>query len=281
MSIVESIIEQNIDELIKDFELYSKKLFYNEDQKKLIHPGEYGMYREKVVAKFLRNFLPKNYDIATGFIVNNANEISTQCDIVIYNRDLTPLISGYNNQEFYTVETVVAIGEVKSKLSKSAFKAALNKLAKNKKIKDNVIEPGIHKSNNLTFNPQEQPYDSIFSFLICEKLDFDTTNLLNEMNSLYEDDVAVHCKHNLILSLKDGLYLYYFNKREGGTNSLHYPYIPNLTIKNLHVNDENKYIPIKLFGSYIYQAVVSQTLLLPDLIRYTTNYAKQELKFEN
>jgi len=280
MRIVESIIEQNIDELKKDFELYSKKLFYDENSKKLIHPGEYGVYREKVVTKFLRNFLPKNYEIATGFVVNNVDKITTQCDLIIYNKDLTPLISDYNNQEFYTAETVLSIGEIKSKLNKTQFKDALNKLARNKKIKDGIKFPNIHKSNNKTFNTVKHPYDSIFSFLVCEKLDFNTDNLLQEIDGFYEEDIEKHNRHNLILSLNDGLYTFYFINEKGKTNTVHYPHLSNTKVKNLHIDEDGKYVPIKLFGSYFYQAITSHTVLNPDLIRYTTKYESQKLNFE-
>lgn len=280
MRIIESIIEQNIDDLEKDFELYSKRKFYDKKSKKLIHPGEYGIYRGRSVSKFLKNFLPKNYAISTGFIVNNIDEISTQCDLIINYKDLTPLISDYINQEFYTAETVVAIGEIKSTLNKSDLKKALNKLAKCKRIKDNTLEPQIYKSNNSTFNPSKQPYDTTFTFLVCEKLDFNTDNLLDELSGYYDQGINNIHKHNMIYSLKDGLFTYYKEGLDGKSMTIHYPNLGEEELKNLLIQDEDKYVPAKLFGSYFFQAIISHTILVPDLIRYNIKYESQILKFE-
>ena len=59
------------------------------------------------------------------------NSVSTQCDIVMYDKDTIPLIDN-GIAHFYPVEIVKGIGEVKSTLNKVEFTKALVKLARNK-----------------------------------------------------------------------------------------------------------------------------------------------------
>lgn len=280
MKIIETLIEQNIDDLIKDFKSYSKKLYYDESQEKLIHPGEYGIYREKLISRFLAPFLPKNYSINSGFVVNNLDEISTQCDLIVYHRDTTPLISDYNNQEFYTAETVVAIGEIKSILNKNDFKKALNKLARCKMIRDKIVSPSIYKQHlKSEYNPKKNQFDTIISFLICEKLNFDISNLVNEISTFYENDIDSIYKHNMILSIEDGL-MTYFIVHNGKPTTIHYPVIAEKELKNLLISDNYKYVPFKLFGSYFFQAITTQTVLYPDLNTYIKNFKQEKIQYE-
>lgn len=280
METIDSLIRQNIDDFIKDFESASRRLYYNPEIKSFIHPGEFGTYREKICKRFLRPFVPNNYEISSGFLVNNSKEISTQCDIVIFDKDCTPLITDYNNNQFYTVETVAAIGEVKSILSKQDFKTAINKLAKCKKIRENIKEPSIFRQKQkLEYNPKNNHYDNIISFLICEKLDFDTSSLLGELSSLYESDIEPVYRHNMILSFNDGLYTYYHKESEKST-TIQYPVLRDFKLKNFHVSDTDKYIPFKLFSSYLFFSLLSVTILFPDLIQYLGSFDSQILKYE-
>lgn len=57
-----------------------------ERKNKLIHPGEFGMFREAAVRDLLHFFLPIKHEISTGFLINTNNQTSTQCDIVIFNK---------------------------------------------------------------------------------------------------------------------------------------------------------------------------------------------------
>lgn len=67
--------------------------------------------------------------------------MSHQCDIVIYDALQTPLVESQFSQMFYTIESVAAVGEIKSVLSKQAFKETINKLATVKKYERKSKKP--------------------------------------------------------------------------------------------------------------------------------------------
>jgi hypothetical protein len=280
MEIIKGLMHQQIDKFRQDFINSSRELFFNSNSKKLIHPGEFGTFRENKCIKFLKLFLPQNFEIGTGFIVNNNNEISTQCDLVVYDKLYTPLINDDINQRFFPVETCVAIGEVKSVLDKGQFIAALNKLSKVKTLRDHIKEPGVIRSKfNVEYNPNVNHYDQLISFIICEKLSFNLDNIENEINGFYESTILSRHKHNLILSIEDGLFTYY-SEQENNTVTIQYPELNGNLMKNLRILDDDLYTPYKLFMSYMYNSITSTTVLLPDMLQYMGSCDNQILKFE-
>ncbi len=128
--ILGNIIEQKVDVFASLFGNDANKLFKREN--KLIHPLEYGMYRERCAKELLELVCNRNIAISDGFLISSENNVSTQCDIIMYQKNTMPVIdNGITN--FFPVEIVKCIGEVKSTLSKSDLKKALGKMANNKK----------------------------------------------------------------------------------------------------------------------------------------------------
>src|SRR5690606_33809183 len=124
----------------------SKELFYDTENKKLTHSLEFGLYRESICKDFLKFIIPSRLEIDDGFLLSTKNNnISTQCDIVIYDPTHTPLYETEKKQRFFLIETVVSIGEVKSKLTKDSLKKTINKLARIKSIRRDNDTPSIIK----------------------------------------------------------------------------------------------------------------------------------------
>lgn len=197
--IFRSIVEQKIDVFASTFGDDANRLFKRDE--KLIHPLEYGMYRECCAKELLEFVCDKSVAISDGFMISSENNVSTQCDIIMYMRDTMPIIdNGITN--FFPVEVVKCIGEVKSTLDKSALKKALIKLANNKKMF--TERKG---GQNPRFGFEEK--DEIVSFLICNNLNFDLETL--DFDDIYKEIEDVRYRHNMILSLQDGLLLYKFD----------------------------------------------------------------------
>jgi len=210
--IYKSLLKNKIDQFVVDFKS-SRELFENLDKRnKLLHPGEFGMFRENICDDLIRFTIPSKYKTGTGFLINSYDEISSQCDIVIYDFNNTPLIQDGSDNRFFPVEPVIGIGEIKSKLTRKMLCDALIKLAKNKSIKK--INPNqvfcVNKPNNLAFNPSVNCYDTMFSFLICEEVEnFDYNKLEEEINIAYENNnIDYEYRHNIILSLQNGVLIY-------------------------------------------------------------------------
>ncbi len=88
-------------------------------QKLIPHPGELGTGREEVVRDFLRKHLPKRFGVSTGFVFDAQGKVSRQIDVVVYDAYLCPSFETVGGKMFFPCESVVAVGEAKSQLSRS------------------------------------------------------------------------------------------------------------------------------------------------------------------
>ena len=106
------------------------------------HWGEDGRYKEIILSEILKNVLPQNVTVATGFVMGDKNQISTQIDIIIYKNDYPVL---FKMADFVVVakESVVAIIEVKSKINSGNIRLAIEKSHNNGQLVGNHIFNGI------------------------------------------------------------------------------------------------------------------------------------------
>jgi len=195
--IFRTILERKIDVFVSTFGNDGTSIFKN-SANKLIHPGEYGVYREKCLKELIGFVIDKDLAISDGFLITATNNVSTQSDIIIYESNVLPLIDN-GIAKFFPVEVVRGIGEVKSDLDHTMFKQTLMKLASNKKLFSERIG-----------NPKKSvgrlgEYLSPFSFLVCNKLDFDITQI--NFETIYER-VPREYWHNAILCIENGLITY-------------------------------------------------------------------------
>ena len=61
----------------------------------------------------LTAFLPSRYSVAKGFVVDSQNRCSKQIDIIIYDRNFSPLLWELGGHQFIPAESVYAVFEVK------------------------------------------------------------------------------------------------------------------------------------------------------------------------
>lgn len=206
--ILEKIINCKLDGFVAEYRNASK-LFENEDSKnKLLHPGEYGMYKESLLRELLRFILPPKFEIGTGFLYNVNKNVTGQCDIVIFDYVNTPLMNLDSKEHFYPQESVYAIGEVKSILSKQGLKSALISLAEKKKIRTQC-NLKINGGPEIKIDIEKNEMRGIFTFLVCDKIDMNMANWADVIKKIYESEGIKPClRHNMIISLSDGVILY-------------------------------------------------------------------------
>jgi hypothetical protein len=251
----------------------SKKVFWDEGKQKLIHPGEYGSYREELIKRWLRMYVPKKFEISSGFIINSENSISTQCDIIIFDKDNTPQIESFEKQKFFPIENVVAVGEVKSDINSIAdINSHLEKMAKVKKLRDEIKYPRtyFHPLPGV-YSPSINPYDNLFSFLICNKFNFNTSQNFIKYNA------EKNHKHNLVLSLEDGLVNYTSKK---GDPNLAVPFYGEEEHSETFLRSDGGELPchINLFLTSFYTALTLTSLLEIDMTYYLTNKIYDKMK---
>ncbi len=244
--VYKKLLHSKIEKFIYDFQ-FSKRIFEDiEKRNKLLHPAEYGSYKEKICEDVIKFCIPNKFKTVTGFLINSNDNISTQCDILIYDYHNTPLIEDTPNARFFPVETAVSVGEIKSSLTVKDLSSALIKLANIKKIKQlkqkNIF--CINNNSNQGFSPKINPYDTIFSFLICDKIEpFDKQKIFQKIDAAYElENIEYEYRHNAILSMQDGVLTYHnqFNelpKEIPKWQKMNIPKFMEYKFENCHVND--------------------------------------------
>lgn len=117
------------------------------------HWGEEGRFKEAVVKNLLRKFLPSNFSVASGFILkalgenDNANVLSRQLDIIVYDNTL-PILFSEGDLIITTITNVRAIIEVKSRIDQHTISQVLNQFDSSienfeVEISDNDIFTGV------------------------------------------------------------------------------------------------------------------------------------------
>ena len=197
-----ALLKRQIDLFVATFQHDGATLFKNE-QNALIHPGEYGMYREQRFRALLQSFLTRDCAISDGFIISSIdNHVSTQCDILVHNAFSMPLTDG-GLGKFYPVEDIYAIIEMKSNLNLTTLRDALRKLAETKKMEEERINPTTNKDTCFT------NFDTIPTYLVCNKISIHDLHAI-DFDSIYEG-IDRKYWHNGILSVEDGVFSYAIN----------------------------------------------------------------------
>ena len=115
MNKLELILEARIKKFISDYCALSRELYTNNE--KLIHPGEFGSERERICKNLISQFVSNEFSFSSGFIIDSCGSISTQCDLIIYDASNSKFLQDESQQRFFPIESVVAVGEIKSILN--------------------------------------------------------------------------------------------------------------------------------------------------------------------
>lgn len=83
----------------------------------------------------LKNHLPNRYQADKAFVIDSQGKQSEQIDVVIYDRQYTPLLFNQNNQIIVPAESVYAVFEVKQELDKDKIKYAGEKVESVRQLK--------------------------------------------------------------------------------------------------------------------------------------------------
>ncbi|HCG5116050.1 TPA: hypothetical protein NJZ05_004504 [Vibrio parahaemolyticus] len=263
--IFQSLVKDRVDNLIRAYET-SKDVFLNEETKRLIHPGEYGEYREKAVIELLQLFIPQNLKISEGFVITSQGDVSTQCDIVIYDPMACPQIMDSALQNFFPVESVIAVGEVKSDIkSTSQLTEILKKLAKIKALKEKVEEPSVFRSyKNEPFTPESKEFDQIYTFVIAKSLP-----VMPSGGYPYSNSVMNRHKHNMLMAIENGHGCY----KTDQVPNYYYPQTARIENQQVWRPLQHEKIPSNfgMFLSSLFNHCQVSTLLELDIVRYCSD----------
>ena len=78
---------------------------------KTTHPHSVGEGREIKAINKLEDILPSSIGIGSGFVIDSFGNVSSQCDIIIYEKDLCLKFNKEDEKNcYYNCESVIAVG---------------------------------------------------------------------------------------------------------------------------------------------------------------------------
>lgn len=199
--------------------------------------------------------------------MNSTGSISKEQDLIFYD-NTTPALTT-EDVGYFPIETVIGVGQVKSVIRDTQeLKKALLDLSEVKKIRDEMRHCSVYWRCQDLFNGRDSyqinnPYDQVFTFLICEKIDFDITS--DDIDHYYSDNnIPDHLKHNVILDISNGIYAY----RTGDNMGFVGMPSSNKTPKPDFIGDDGSDIHFFHFLTNISIFISNNTVYHPDMGTY-------------
>lgn len=96
------------------------------------HNAEEGRYKEIILSEILRSSLPENIGIGTGFVLCDDKQVSSQIDIILYDKSKNAEVLKKGNFVIVLKQSVLGIIEVKTTLRSCEMKGIIDKLCENK-----------------------------------------------------------------------------------------------------------------------------------------------------
>lgn len=93
------------------------------------HKPSIGYAGEHLLRQSLRSLIPQYYGICQGFVIYK-NEVSCQCDVIIYKKGRSAIKKTYGSLKVVHAESVISVIEVKSSVSKKTFLSTLKAFEK-------------------------------------------------------------------------------------------------------------------------------------------------------
>ncbi len=128
------------------------------------HAGVMGVLRESLIESFLEPLLMPPYRAGSGVVVDSQGKQSGQCDIVIWDDSIFRPLYTARGAGIYLIESVVAFIEVKSTLTRDAFKQSI-KLSQDCKDMA-ILRPPTEEFPNNYWGPEPGilPLNILFGF---------------------------------------------------------------------------------------------------------------------
>lgn len=92
------------------------------------HRPTKGNFREDIIKEFLRQYLPENFGICKGLVIDAEGNQSKQQDILIYDKATTPKFLVGEADTVLPIESILATIGVKSILNQTELQKALENI---------------------------------------------------------------------------------------------------------------------------------------------------------
>lgn len=267
-NIIATLLEAKLKSFSTEFTDTSRTVFYDDERKRLIHSGEFGMLREACARELLKNFLPSIYGVSHGYIVSQNGEVSHQCDMIIYHKNFTPRLHTPEGQKFFPMESVIAIGEIKSKVDRRVLDDAIEKLTRIKIMREQIeVDTAIARRRpavNRKYSPVNDIRDQVATFIMCEEFTCSKTLLSERIKKAWAGSSPRH-RVNLITAIRGGTCTYSLDNK-----SWMYPVEPEgseLPVR-FDIPEPGGIGHLALFIRYLLMIIEDNTVLYPELTRH-------------
>lgn len=112
---------------------------FEEVTRMINHTGERGTARENALKKYLRPHIPEKYQFSEGTVIDSCDHQSRQVDFIIHDRNTTPFLQDCDLASVIPIESVYAIIEVKSNLTKNELIKCIENIWSVRSLKKNTI----------------------------------------------------------------------------------------------------------------------------------------------
>ena len=106
------------------------------------HSPSAGDNREDIVERFLKRHLPKRFGISTGFVFSHDGERSKQADLLVVDNQNNTSLYPDDRSQFWPVEAVYALIEVKTQLNRRDLEDAIAKGRRFKSMQRKFLDAG-------------------------------------------------------------------------------------------------------------------------------------------
>ena len=121
--------------------------------RQISHGGEMGSATEENWRELLRAYLPGRYAVEGGFIIDVHGQESQQLDLVIFDRQYSPVLFESGGVLYVPAESVYGVFEVKQELNRHHIKYAGEKVASARRLRRTSV-PIVHAGGEY---PPKEP----------------------------------------------------------------------------------------------------------------------------
>lgn len=203
--------------MVDYFKLVSDELLTKLNQTRQFikkHNPTIGILTEEILRSFLKTYLPKSVNVEQGFILSKNGEMSKQCDILIYDSNFYAPFYRINDIVVIPAESVIAVIEVKTTLTKPIFHSVIKYFENISMITD--AKKYLFVYNSCEIKKLGDYFHSFKHIGNYQQFDHDTFHLLpDEITGINN---SYHLKKDYVILDRDTMgYSSYFFQDEKGT----------------------------------------------------------------
>jgi hypothetical protein len=128
------------------------------------HDGKMGEVNEAHFVELLKRYMPARYSVESGIIIDSKGATSDQIDVVIYDRQYTPVLLDQKEHRYIPAEAVYAIFEVKPTCNKPYLEYAA--------VKAESVRKLVRTSATIMYSdgphPAKKPFEIIAGIVSTE-----------------------------------------------------------------------------------------------------------------